>query len=164
MKWLGTIWNCSGNFLFTEYGILSYYLKPAICFCSVGCRIWWHSETTMQNYNKCLLLLEWISQTSREAERFWWIPAKTPFIVASLSVLPSSRPVIAIRRDARQISCSSGLAGASGGKASLPSKLLQWLAGLMSTGILWRSQLLVLAASKLSVTVFSQCKRSGDWC
>jgi hypothetical protein len=42
--------------------------------------------------------------------------------------------VIASRQDAGRGSCSSGLAGASGGEAGSPAKLLPRLAGLMSAG------------------------------
>jgi hypothetical protein len=68
--------------------------------------------------------------------------------------------VIVSQRDAGQSSCSSRLAGASGGEDGWPAKLLPQLAGLMSAGDCWRSRLPLIATSKLAVAVFSQCKRS----
>jgi hypothetical protein len=60
---------------------------------------------------------------------------------ASIILPSSSSSMLASWRDARWSSCSNGLAGASGGEASWPAKLLLWLAGLMSTGDCWWSHL-----------------------
>jgi hypothetical protein len=46
----------------------------------VGCQIWWHGKTSTSHYKKCLLLLEWILQTSMEVEHAWWILENTSFI------------------------------------------------------------------------------------
>jgi hypothetical protein len=51
--------------------------------------------------------------------------------------------VIASRRDAGRSSCSSWLAGASGGQAGWPSKLMSRLAGLSADGVGCRCLLLV---------------------
>jgi hypothetical protein len=83
---------------------------------------------------------------------------------ASDGVLPCSSSVIVSKWDAGWISCSGRLAGASGGKAGWPAKPLPQLAGLMSVGDHWWSQLPVLATSRLAIAVFARCKGSCDWC
>jgi hypothetical protein len=62
--------------------------------------------------------------------------------------------VITSRRDAGRSSCSSGLAGAGGGEASRPVKLLPWLAGLMGTGDRWGVGC-GAATSRLGIAVFA---------